>query len=189
MKFCSECGASVEKKIPVGDNRPRFICNECGMIHYENPKIVAGCIPEYGDQILLCKRAIEPRLGHWTLPAGFMELSETSLEAAVRETQEEANARVKVLGLFVVFNVRHANQVYMMFRAQMEDKNFFPGAESLDVALFSEAEICWEDLAFSTIRYTLRLFFEDSQKNKFRLHTGDIIKQASGDSYIAHPVI
>ena len=180
MKYCNECGAEVAVRIPAGDNRLRYVCVSCEEIHYQNPKIVAGCIPEYEGKILLCNRAIEPRYGYWTLPAGFMELEETSLEAALRETLEEANARVAVSELYTVFNLPYASQVYMMYRSRLLDLDFSAGEETLEVRLFAEDEIPWDDIAFTTIKYTLKFFFRDQRDNKFCLHTGDIIKKGSG---------
>jgi len=180
MRYCNQCGAEVTGKIPEGDNRLRFVCVSCEEIHYQNPKIVAGCIPEYEGKILLCKRAIEPRYGYWTLPAGFMELEETSHEAALRETLEEANARVAISELYAVFNLPNVSQVYMMYRSQLLDLDFSAGEESLEVKLFTENEIPWDDLAFTTIKYTLKFFFQDQRNKKFRLHTGDISNQSDG---------
>ena len=181
MKFCSACGAEIAIRVPEADNRPRHVCTSCDTIHYQNPKIVTGCIPVWEDRILLCKRAIEPRHGFWTLPAGFMELGETTPEAAMRETLEEANARVELQGLYVVMNLPHVDQVYMMFRSRLLDMDFSPGAESLEVALYREEDVPWDALAFSTIKHTLRLFFEDRKREDFRMHSGDIIK--TEDSY------
>lgn len=180
MRYCNQCGAEVVGKIPAGDNRLRYVCVSCEEIHYQNPKIVAGCIPGYEDKVLLCKRAISPRYGYWTLPAGFMELKETSLEAALRETLEEANARVTASELYTVFNLPHVSQVYMMYRSQLLDLDFFAGEESLEVKLFAENEIPWDDLAFTTIKYTLKFFFQDQRDKNFHLHTGDIVKQDDG---------
>lgn len=175
MKFCSSCGAPVAWCIPAGDNRPRYVCAACRTIHYQNPLIVAGCIPVWEDRILLCRRAIEPRHGLWTLPAGFMEKGETTPQAAQRETLEEACARVRVEALYTVFNLPHIDQVYMMFRAQLCDLDFAPGAESLEVALFTEADIPWERLAFPVMRETLRLFFADRARGgDYPVHVGDI---------------
>ena len=182
MKFCNQCGAEVIGKIPAGENRLRYVCISCEEIHYQNPKIVAGCIPEYEGKVLLCKRAIEPRYGYWTLPAGFMELEETSVEAALRETLEEANARVTVSELYTVFNLPYVSQVYMIYRSQLLDLDFSAGEESLEVRLFAENEIPWDDIAFTTIKYTLKFFFQDQLNNNFCLHTGDIINQAD-DKY------
>jgi ADP-ribose pyrophosphatase YjhB (NUDIX family) len=175
VKFCSQCGAGLDLKVPPGDNRPRHCCDQCGTIHYQNPKIVAGCIPEWEGQILLCRRAIEPRYGLWTLPAGFMENGETSVQAAVRETLEEATARVDIHGLYALFNLPHVNQVYMMFRSRLLDLDFGPGEESLEVALFNEADIPWDQLAFPTIRQTLQLYFRDREAGLFDFHLGDIV--------------
>jgi ADP-ribose pyrophosphatase YjhB (NUDIX family) len=187
MNYCSECGAEIIQARPEDDNRLRHVCSACNIIYYQNPKIVAGCIPEHKGKILLCKRAIEPRSGYWTLPAGYMELDETSMEGALRETLEEANARVEILGLYAVFNLPHVNQVYMMYRSRLLDLDYSPGTESLDVALYSENEIPWNDLAFTTIRQTLRYFYADREVGQFRLHTGDIIKQGEKYSFRAGP--
>ncbi len=175
MKFCSDCGATVTLLVPKGDNLPRFVCSSCQTIHYQNPNIVAGCIPEWGDKILLCRRAIKPRHGFWTLPAGFMENSETSIEAAARETLEEAGAHVEVTNLFAVYNLPHINQVYMMFRSRLPEPHFHPGTESIEVELFSESEIPWNELAFPVIEETLRCYYEDMSNGKFELHVGDLI--------------
>ena len=180
MNYCNQCGSEVIGKIPAGDNRLRYVCVSCEEIHYQNPKIVAGCIPEYEGKVLLCKRAIEPRYGYWTLPAGFMELEETSLEAALRETLEEANARVVISELYAVFNLPNVSQVYMMYRSQLLDLDFSAGEESLEVKLFAENEIPWDDIAFTTIKYTLKFFFQDQRNKEFSLHTGDISNQSDG---------
>ena len=161
-------------RIPEGDNRLRHVCDDCGEIHYQNPKVVTGCIPEWQDKILLCKRAIEPRYGYWTLPAGFMENSETLQDGAARETMEEANARIEVLQLYTTFNLPHIDQIYMMFRGALQDLEFSPGVESLEVALFEEQQIPWEELAFPVIAETLRLYFEDRRKGRFESRIGDI---------------
>ena len=184
MKYCSNCGTTLTRKIPLGDNRPRHMCEACGSIHYQNPKIVAGCIAEWGNQVLLCRRAIEPRYGLWTLPAGFMENDETSLEAAIRETHEEANARVEVLGLFALFNLPHANQVYMMFRSRVLDLDFSPGSESLEVELFDEPGVPWDRLAFPTILHTLRFYYQDRRSGVFRFHVGDIVKHGAEATFV-----
>jgi ADP-ribose pyrophosphatase YjhB (NUDIX family) len=185
MKFCSQCGADqIRWEIPQGDNRPRHICGSCNEIYYQNPKIVVGCIPEWEDTVLLCRRAIEPRYGYWTLPAGFMENEETTQEAAERETLEEANARVELLGLYTVMNIPHTNQVYMMFRSRLLDLDFGPGSESLEVKLFREHEIPWRELAFPTIVHTLELYFEERRKARFGVHLGDIVREAQRGVFI-----
>ncbi|MCG7971068.1 MAG: NUDIX hydrolase [Candidatus Thiodiazotropha taylori] len=176
MNFCSQCGAKVEVKVPDGDNRPRHVCDSCSTIHYQNPKIVVGCIPVWEDQILLCRRAIEPRYGLWTLPAGFMENGETSQQGAARETLEEATARVDVEGLYGLYNLPHINQVYLIFRSRLLDLEFAAGTESLEVALFKESEIPWQEMAFPVIRESLKIFFEDRQKGTFPLRGGTIIR-------------
>jgi len=188
MNYCSACGARVAQRIPPDDNRLRYVCASCDMVHYENPKIVAGCIPVWEDKVLLCKRAIAPRYGYWTLPAGFMELDETSHSAALRETLEEANARVEIVNLFAVFNLPHVNQVYLMFNSRLLDLDFSAGAESQEVALFNQDQIPWRQLAFTTIRYSLEFFFADRENNNsYKLHTGDIIRNSSGHEFLVGP--
>ena len=173
-------------RIPDDDNRQRHVCEACGEIFYENPKIVAGCIPIWGDQVLLCKRAIEPRYGWWTLPAGFMENGETTVEAAARETLEEASTQVEILDLFAVFNLPQINQVYMMFKAVLPTLEFSPGSESLECKLYHEQEIPWSELAFPTITHTLEFFFSDRKKNDFGLHLGDIVREGQQAVLIPH---
>ncbi|NGZ84423.1 NUDIX hydrolase [Duganella aceris] len=182
MKFCSECAAPVSLAIPAGDNRPRYVCANCSAIHYQNPKMVLGSIPVWerdGElKILLCKRAIEPRYGYWTLPAGFMENNETTAEAAIRETEEEAGANIELGKLFTLLNVARVHQVHMFYLATLIDLDFAPGEESLDVQMFTEAEIPWDELAFPTIRTTLELFFADRARMRdgggYGFHTQDI---------------
>ncbi len=179
MNFCSHCGQPVRLRIPEGDNMPRYVCDACGTIHYQNPKIVTGCIPEWEDRLLLCRRAIEPRHGLWTLPAGFMENGETTAEGAARETLEEARARVAVDRLYALFNIPHINQVYLMFRARLLDLDFAPGPESLEVALFSEQEIPWNELAFPVVKETLNRYFHDRRAGQLEgpgcdTHVADI---------------
>jgi ADP-ribose pyrophosphatase YjhB (NUDIX family) len=184
MKFCSECAHPVTLLVPEGDNRPRFVCAQCGTIHYLNPKLVVGSIPVWEAdgqlQVLLCKRAIEPRHGFWTLPAGFMENAETTAEAAIRETEEEAGANIALGGLFTLLNVAQVHQVHLFYLARLLDLDFAPGIESLDVRLFSEAEIPWDDLAFPTIRTTLELFFADRARMRdggdYGFHSHDIVR-------------
>ena len=175
MKFCPDCGASVAFKVPDGDTLPRHVCKACHTIHYSNPKMVIGCLPEWEDKILLCKRGIEPRLGCWTPPAGFMENGETASEGALRETLEEAQARVEIGDLFSMLSVPHVNQVHIFFRARLLDLEFAPGVESLEVALFAEAEIPWKEIAFRTISTTLRHYYEDRKLGRFSCHTGSIL--------------
>jgi ADP-ribose pyrophosphatase YjhB (NUDIX family) len=174
MKYCSSCGSPIDLRIPPDDNRARHVCSSCGEIHYQNPKMIVGAIPEWQGQILLCRRAIEPRLGLWTLPAGFMENGETTAEAAARETLEEANALVKIGDLYTLYNVPHINQVHLLFRAALLNTDFSPGAESLEVRLFTEQDIPWDRLAFRPVRFTLQHFFADRGKGLFQFRTGDI---------------
>lgn len=176
MKYCSECGEPVEQRVPAGDNRSRAVCTGCGAVHYQNPKVVVGTIPVWGPQVLLCRRAIEPRYGLWTLPAGFLELGETTREGAARETLEEANARVEVGDLYTLFNLPHIDQVYLLFRGQLREPAFGPSDESLEVALFDEADIPWDGLAFPTVRETLRLYFGDRADGRFKSRCGDIVR-------------
>ena len=188
MNFCSECAHPVTLAIPEGDNRPRYVCTACGTIHYQNPKMVIGSIPVWEDdegrggapRVLLCKRAIEPRHGYWTLPAGFMENEETTAQAAVRETEEEAGANVELGNLFTLLNVAHVHQVHLFYLARLRDLDFAPGIESLEVELFAEHEIPWDDLAFPTIRTTLELFFADRARMReggsYGFHSCDITR-------------
>lgn len=184
MKFCSECAHPVDLRVPEGDNRPRYVCAQCDVIHYQNPKLVVGSIPvwESGGElkILLCKRAIEPRYGYWTLPAGFMENEETTAQAAVRETEEEAGANVELGELFTLLNVAQVHQVHLFYLARLLDLDFAAGVESLDVQLFSEQEIPWDDLAFPTVRTTLELFFADRVKMReggsYGFHSRDLMR-------------
>lgn len=174
MNFCSECGSTVTLRVPKGDHLPRHVCPGCGTIHYQNPKMVVGCLPEWEDKVLLCRRAIEPKYGLWTLPAGFMENGETTLEGAARETWEEAGARIEIGSLYTLFNLPHINQVYLMFRARLLDLDFQSGIESLETRLFSEAEIPWDEIAFRTVRSTLEQYFSDRRTGSFAFHFGDI---------------
>ena len=175
MNYCSHCGAPVALKVPAGDTLPRHVCGRCGTVHYLNPKMVVGAIPEWEERILLCRRAIEPRAGLWTLPAGFMENAETTAEAAARETLEEACARVEIGEMFSFINATHINPVHILYRARLLDLDFAPGQESLEVALFEEARIPWEEIAFRTIGLTLRHYFEDRRAGRYGLHVRDLV--------------
>lgn len=177
MKFCSNCGSSdIEHKIPQGDNRLRHCCPSCDMVFYENPKIVTGCVAQWQDKILMCKRAIEPRIGTWTLPAGFMENHETLQAAAARETFEEATARTSNLELFAIYDLPHISQVYVMFKADVIDGKASSGIESLETEFIDESDIPWPDLSFPIITETLKLYFEDRKQGEFSLHTGEITR-------------
>lgn len=175
MKFCSNCGGSVEFRVPADDNRERFICDACTTIHYINPRIVAGCLVTFGERVLLCQRAIEPRRGAWTLPAGFMENGESVEEGAARETWEEALAKVTVGDLYTVFSLPHISQVYMFFRAEMVDGSFGCGPESLACDLYNEADVPWDQLAFPVITNTLKHYFGDRKSGNFPLRSETIV--------------
>jgi ADP-ribose pyrophosphatase YjhB (NUDIX family) len=174
IKFCSHCGSEVVHRVPPGDSLVRAVCDRCGHIQYQNPKIVVGCLPVYGERILMCKRAIEPRYGLWTLPAGFMEENESTSEGAAREAMEEANAKVEINDLYTVYSIPHISQVYMMFLAKLLDPEVSPGEESIEVKLVSEAEIPWDQLAFTMVRRTLEHFLEDRKTGTFIPRFGDI---------------
>lgn len=187
MKFCSNCGGDIERKIPDDDNRERYVCLGCEIIHYQNPNIVAGTIPVWRDKVLLCKRAIEPRYGYWTLPAGFMENQETTEEGAMRETWEEAEAKVNLQGLFSVISVPQIDQVHMFFLAELREESFSAGQESLEVKLFTEDEIPWDEIAFPTVKRTLKHFFEDRAKGSFGTHVSDIFREPRDiPEHVAH---
>jgi ADP-ribose pyrophosphatase YjhB (NUDIX family) len=175
MKYCSVCGAPVELRLPPDDNRTRHVCTACGEIHYQNPKLIVGAIPEWQDKILLCRRAIEPRHGLWTLPAGFMENGETTVEAAARETLEEANAQVDIGELYSMYNIPYISQVHLLFRAKLLNLDFSPGVESLEVQLFAEEDIPWDTLAFRPVRFTLQHYFADRKTGTFRFRIGDLL--------------
>ena len=174
MRFCSACGHQVEQVVPPGDNRLRFCCPGCSAIHYQNPRMVLGTIPVWKDQVLLCRRAIEPRYGYWTLPAGFMENGESTGEGAARETHEEAGARIELGEPFSILDVPQVEQVHMFFLASLLDPQFDPGPESLEARLFFESEIPWSEIAFRTVSQTLRWYFEDRRVGSYRLHTSTI---------------
>ena len=171
---CKACGGAVRYEVPADDNRERAVCTLCKTIHYENPINVVGTVPVWGDQVLLCRRNIEPRYGYWTLPAGFMETGETTAEGAVRETIEEAGARIELQGLFTVLNVVRVAQVHLYYRARLHDIDFAPGPETIEARLFREDEIPWDELAFRTVRETLKCYFADRRKGQFGVHCADI---------------
>lgn len=174
IKHCRACGSPVNYVVPADDNRERAVCPSCGTIHYENPLNVVGTVPVWGERVLLCRRNIEPRYGLWTLPAGFMELGETTAEGALRETDEEAGARIELEGLFTLLNVVRVGQVHLFYRARLLDDRFAPGPETIEARLFAEHEIPWDELAFRTVRETLRHYFADRAEGQFRIHTADI---------------
>ena len=174
IKHCKACGGEAPYRIPPDDNRERAVCSVCGTIHYENPLNVVGTVPVWNDKVLLCRRNIEPRHGFWTLPAGFMELGETTAEGAVRETVEEAGARIDLQGLFTLLNVVRVGQVHLFYRASLRDTDFAPGPETIEARLFREDEIPWDELAFRTVRETLLRYFEDRKRGEFGVHCADI---------------
>lgn len=173
MNFCSECGESVELLIPELDDRLRHICSSCGFIHYQNPKIIVGALPTWKGKILLCKRAIEPRHGLWTLPAGFMENGETAEQGALRETLEEAGARISSPVIYRQFDIPSINQIYLFYRGEMSSQYFCAGIESLEVGLFDEDEIPWSELAFPVITDILKEFFADRIINNYPVRSGE----------------
>jgi ADP-ribose pyrophosphatase YjhB (NUDIX family) len=183
VKFCNSCGGELVLALPPHDTRERHVCTACSTVHYENPRVVAGCIPEWQGRILLCKRSIEPRAGLWNLPAGFMETGETVAETALRETGEEANARVELLGLYSIMNLPHISQVYFMFRARLLDPDFSPGHETADARLFGPAEIPWGELAFPTVQHTLRFYLDDLDSGNYRFRMGDIVRDGGTFDY------
>jgi ADP-ribose pyrophosphatase YjhB (NUDIX family) len=174
MNFCSTCGHRVVVKIPEGDHLPRHVCEACGTIHYQNPRIIAGCVIETEGKILLCKRAIEPRLGYWTIPAGFMENGESVQNAAAREAVEEALARVEIRSLLAIVSVLHAHQVHIMFRSGLVDPQYGVGPESLETQLYEEKDIPWPDIAFRSVEFALRRYLDDRREGVERLHFQDI---------------
>ena len=178
MNYCSNCAQPVMRKVPPGDNLPRFVCESCHTIYYQNPKIVAGCIPEWEDKILLCRRAIEPRYGLWTFPAGFMEEGESVERAAARESLEEAECDVEVTSLYAVFSVPQVSQVYMVFRGRMRTPDFKAGTESLEVKLCHPNEIPWDALAFPVIQETLKHYVKDRTSGNFSVHLGVVPRRA-----------
>ena len=175
MKYCHTCSNKLSIKTPTNDDRERFVCESCGEIHYQNPNIIVCSLPCYEDQVLLCKRSIEPRYGLWTLPGGFMENNETTHEGASRETLEEACARIKIHGLYTYYSLPYINQVHMFFRATLLDLNFSAGAESLEVELFKEKDIPWDEIAFPAVSNTLIHYYNDLPGNIFPVHSADII--------------
>ena len=175
IKHCKNCGSAVEYRLPDdGDTKQRAVCPACGTVHYENPLNVVGTVPYWGEQVLLCKRNIEPRWGKWTLPAGFMELNETVAQGAARETLEESGAVFELEGLFTLVNVAQVGQVHLFYRARLLSAQFDPGHETLEARLFTEAEIPWEEIAFRTVKETLTRYFDDRRSGKFSIHTLDL---------------
>ena len=174
MNFCSSCGEKVILRVPPGDNRERYLCEHCDTVHYSNPRDVTGCLPVWNDQVLLCRRAINPRSGFWTLPAGFLENGETTEEGALRETWEEACARVLQPSLYTLFSLPHISQIYMFYLAQLADTGYRAGEETLEVALFDEADVPWSELAFPVVTQTLQHYFQDRQSGRYPVRSSEI---------------
>ncbi|WP_237133719.1 NUDIX hydrolase [Pseudohongiella sp. O18] len=176
MKFCPQCAGPITHHIPPGDDKLRYCCIPCDKVYYQNPNNVVGTLPVWQDQVLLCRRAIEPRKGYWTLPAGFLENGETTLEGAIRETHEEAGAALQLPSdsLYALFNLPVINQVYVFFRADLASLDFDPGEESLEVKLFREHEVPWDNIAFAVVRKTLELYFEDRRKQHYPVRMFDV---------------
>lgn len=174
MKFCSRCGGSLNLGVPEGDTRERHVCSACGNIHYQNPNIVVGCIPQWEGKIMLCRRAIEPRYGYWTLPAGFLENHESIEQGAARETLEEACAEVRIGNLLTIYSLPHISQIHMMYLAEMQSPHCAPGDESLEVMLVTEQEVPWGQLAFRTVELTLKAYFAGRLQGSFTLQQGVI---------------
>jgi ADP-ribose pyrophosphatase YjhB (NUDIX family) len=175
INHCQTCGTPVQYRTPPDDNRDRAVCPACGHVHYVNPLNVVGTVPIWRDQVLLCKRNIEPRFGKWTLPAGFLELGETTAEGAARETVEEAGAQIEMQELFTVINVARVGQLHLFYRARLLSDQFEPGAETIEAQLYAEDQIPWDEIAFLTVRQTLEHFFADRRSGIFPIHTLDII--------------
>jgi ADP-ribose pyrophosphatase YjhB (NUDIX family) len=184
MKFCTLCGTSLSLRIPEADDRERHVCDGCGHVHYQNPRIIVCALPCFEDKVLLCRRAIEPRHGLWTLPGGFMELGESTLDAARRETLEEAGARIDALELYAMYHILHIDQVHMFYRARLRDLDFAAGIESLEVQLFREDEIPWHEMAFPAVSDTLRHYFRDRPAQQFPLRLADVIVGANNSRTI-----
>ena len=182
MKYCSNCGETVEKRIPEDDNRLRHCCTSCESIHYLNPKVIVGTVPIKEDKVLLCKRAIHPRRGLWTLPAGFLENGETIEQGAFRETEEETATKVEMGKLYAIFNIPQIHQVYMLHLAKVVNDDFKKTTESLDVKLFEETDIPWEELAFPFVPTILKSYFQDVKDNDFPLRTQTIERPRNPDN-------
>src|SRR5687767_280251 len=175
MKFCANCAAPVSQRVPPGDTLPRWVCDQCGEIHYQNPRMVVGSIPEYQGKVLLCRRAIEPRYGYWTLPAGYLENDETVAQGATRETLEEAGAKIELGPLFSMISVPRVNQVHVFYRARVVELDFRFGAETLEVALWEEERIPWKEIAFRTVGLTLKRWLADRAQGNFGFHAEDLV--------------
>ena len=177
MNHCSQCGETLIRGVPPGDDRERYICPACGIVHYENPRMVVGCIPQWQGRVLLCRRSIDPRRGTWTVPAGYLENGESVEHGTQRELTEEACASASELLPYGLYNIRHVNQVYLIFIARLASEEFGPGEESLEVRLFDQDAIPWEELAFPVVEMVLRRYFEDAKRGAFPFHIGDVTRR------------
>ena len=174
IRHCKACGAPTQYVVPADDSRERAVCGACGTVHYENPLVVVGTVPIWDDRVLLCRRNIQPRYGLWTLPAGFLEIGETAEAGALRETDEEAGARLQLEGLFSVLNVVRVAQLHLFYRARLLDCDFAPGPETIEARLFTQDEVPWQQIAFRTVGATLQHWFADRERGRFELHCADI---------------
>lgn len=182
ISYCNRCGSSVSHTVPAGDSLPRSVCNACGYIQYENPRLVVGCVAEYEERILLCRRAIEPRLGFWTLPAGFMENGETTAQAACRETFEEAGARIILDAPFAMISIAHINQVHLFYRGRMISPDYSAGEESLEVELFRAEDIPWNELSFRSVGRCLEQYLADRSSGSYGFHESDLAPETQSSS-------
>jgi len=189
MAYCSRCGAVVETRVPAGDDRPRAVCTSCATVHYDNPKTVVGCLVEHEGGVLLCRRAIEPGHGLWTIPAGFLELSESLMEGAKRETLEEACARVRITAPHALLDLPHIGQTYAMFRADIPDGRYEAGDESLEVRVFGLDELPWGALAFPVVHFGLRFYVEDRDARARHMHLGSLRWTRGGDRFDAEQYV
>lgn len=180
MSFCLQCGYEAYLEIPTGDQKHRLVCRQCGYIHYENPKVICGALALWDNKVLLCKRAIEPRYGFWTLPAGFMELNETMEQGAARETMEEAEAEVEIKQLYCMYNIPRIGQIYVLFKGDLIDGKYGAGEESLECGLFNEEDIPWDQIAFPSVERTLRHYFQDRKLGTFSTHLETIGARIDG---------
>jgi len=177
LSYCSHCGQRTVTRIPDGDHLPRVVCDHCGIVHYQNPRLVVGCVPEHDGRLLLCRRAIEPRSGYWTIPAGFLENGETMAQGAAREAQEEALAEVRIGSLLAVIDIPEAHQVHVFYRATLPDGQHGAGTESLETALVMPADIPWTDIAFSSTRFALERYLADRAAGLEGLHTASLARR------------
>lgn len=174
ISFCTRCGAGVAFVTPAGDSLPRHVCTACGHIHYENPRLIVGCVAEHEGRILLCRRAIEPRQGFWTLPAGFMENGESTAAAACRETWEEAGAHIIIDAPFAMISIAHINQVHLFYRGRLATPEYSAGEESLEVALFAPQDIPWPELSFRSVSVCLENYLSDRKRGRYVFHEAEL---------------